>query len=170
MEQFSDDVIIIRDQKRMYEIYAARKSAYAALLEQRENNNQLIVIGDVIVPSSQLAEALTEIDGFVKKDGLKATLFGHIGDGNIHANIFMDNTDEGREKMAKLQMDIARVAIGHNGSVSAEHGIGTEKNLLLYEEYKERNSLYTLEIMKLIKKAFDPNNILNRGKIFYEPD
>ena len=72
--------------------------------------------------------------------------------------------------MEKLQMDIAKVAIEHNGSVSAEHGIGTEKNLLLYEEYRARNSLYTLEIMKLIKKAFDPNNILNRGKIFYEPD
>ena len=170
MEQFSNDVTIIRDQKRMDEIYAARKSTYAALLGQRENNNQLIVIGDVIVPSSHLAETLTEIDEFVKKNGLKTTLLGHIGDGNIHANIFMDNTEEGRKKMAKLQMDIAGVAIRHNGSVSAEHGIGTEKNELLYEEYKQRNSLYTLEVMRMIKKAFDPNNILNRGKIFYEPD
>ncbi len=170
MSGFSNDVIIIRDRKKMDDIYAARKGAYAALLEQRENNNQLIVIGDVIVPSSQLADALNEIDDVVEKDGLKATLFGHIGDGNIHANIFMDNNEGGRKKMEKLQMDIARIAIGHNGSVSAEHGIGTEKNLLLYEEYRERNSLYSLEIMKLIKKAFDPNNILNRGKIFYEPD
>lgn len=170
MGKFSEDVIVIRDQKRMDEIYAARKGAYSALLEQRDNSNQLIVIGDVIVPSSQLADALGQIEGYARTDGLKTTLFGHIGDGNIHANIFMDNTEEGRKKMAKLQMDIARVAIRHRGSVSAEHGIGTEKNELLYEEYKERNSLYTLEVMRLIKKAFDPNNILNRGKIFYEPD
>ena len=170
MSKFSRDVIVVRDQKRMDEIYAARKGAYSALLEQRENSRQLVVIGDVIVPSSQLADSLEEIEEYVKKDGIKTTLFGHIGDGNIHANMFMDNTEEGRKKMEKLQMDIAKVAIEHNGSVSAEHGIGTEKNLLLYEEYRARNSLYSLEIMKLIKKAFDPNNILNRGKIFYEPD
>ncbi|WP_337860028.1 FAD-binding oxidoreductase [Ferroplasma sp.] len=170
MEKYAENIIVIRDRDKMDQIYSARKGAYSALLEQRENNRQLIVIGDVIVPSSELAESLTEIDQCVKNDGLKATLFGHIGDGNIHANIFMDNTKEGRTRMEKLQMDIAKVAIKHNGSVSAEHGIGTEKNKLLYEEYKERNSLYSLEIMKLIKKAFDPNNILNRGKIFYEPD
>jgi glycolate oxidase len=170
MDKFSEDIIVIKDQKRMDEIYAARKGAYSALLEQRENSGQLIVIGDVIVPSSQLADSLEEIDEYVKKDGIKATLFGHIGDGNIHANIFMDNNKEGLKKMEKLQMDIAGVAIRHKGSVSAEHGIGTEKNRLLYDEYKERDSLYSLELMKLIKKVFDPNNILNRGKIFYEPD
>jgi glycolate oxidase len=170
MEKYSKNIVIIRDLKKMDQIYNARKGAYSALLEQRENNNQLVVIGDVIVPSSQLADSLMEIEKCIKNDGLKATLFGHIGDGNIHANIFMDNNEDGRSKMEKLQMDIAKVAIKHNGSVSAEHGIGTEKNKLLYEEYMERNSLKTLEMMKLIKRSFDPNNILNRGKIFYEPD
>ena len=129
-----------------------------------------MVIGDVIVPSSELAGAMKEIEKCVDDSKMKATLFGHIGDGNIHANIFMDNTEKGRKKMEKLQMNIAKVAIKHMGSVSAEHGIGTEKNRLLYEEYLERDSLYTLESMKSIKKVFDPNNILNRGKIFYESD
>ncbi len=170
LEGFTDDVTVITDQNHMDRIYAARKGAYSALLDLRENNHQLVVIGDVIVPSSELASTMKEIAESINNDGMKATLFGHIGDGNIHANIFMDNTDEGRKKMEKLQMDIARAAIRHRGSVSAEHGIGTEKNRLLYEEYLERNSLYTLEIMKSIKKVFDPNNILNRGKIFYESD
>ncbi|MCL4453867.1 MAG: FAD-binding oxidoreductase [Candidatus Thermoplasmatota archaeon] len=170
LEGFTDDVTVITDQNHMDRIYAARKGAYSALLDLRENNHQLVVIGDVIVPSSELASTMKEIAESINNDGMKATLFGHIGDGNIHANIFMDNTDEGRKKMEKLQMDIARAAIRHRGSVSAEHGIGTEKNRLLYEEYLERNSIYTLEIMKSIKKVFDPNNILNRGKIFYESD
>ncbi len=170
MKEFTDNVMVITDQSRMDEIYTARKGAYSALLSLRENNNQLVVIGDVIVPSSELAGAMREIEKCVSDSRMKATLFGHIGDGNIHANIFMDNTEDGRKKMEKLQMDIAKVAIKHSGSVSAEHGIGTEKNRLLYEEYLERDSLYTLEIMKSIKKVFDPNNILNRGKIFYEPD
>ena len=170
MKEFTDNVTVITDQTRMDEIYTARKGAYSALLSLRENNRQLVVIGDVIVPSSELAGAMKEIEKCVSDSKIKATLFGHIGDGNIHANIFMDNTEDGRKKMEKLQMDIAKVAIKHMGSVSAEHGIGTEKNRLLYEEYLERNSLYSLEIMKSIKKVFDPNNILNRGKIFYEPD
>ncbi|WMT50396.1 MAG: FAD-binding oxidoreductase [Ferroplasma sp.] len=170
LNEFTDDVTVITDQNHMDKIYAARKGAYSALLDLRENNNQLVVIGDVIVPSTELASTMKEIAESINNDGMRATLFGHIGDGNIHANIFMDNTDEGRKKMEKLQMDIARAAIRHRGSVSAEHGIGTEKNRLLYEEYKDRDSLYTLEIMKSIKKVFDPNEILNRGKIFYEPN
>ncbi|MEM0139173.1 MAG: FAD-binding oxidoreductase [Ferroplasma sp.] len=170
LSKFSKDVITIKDPIKMDKIYTARKGAYASLLEQRENPDQLIVIGDVIVPSSELPGALAEIQEHILHDGLKATLFGHIGDGNIHANIFMNNNVDGRNKMEKLQMHIAEVAIAHHGCVSAEHGIGTEKNKLLYEEYRKKDSLYTLEIMKKIKKAFDPENIMNRGKIFYETD
>ena len=170
IKKYSNDIIVITDRVKMEKIYSARKGAYSSLLKQRENDKQIVIIGDLIVPASELPETLKEIGKKIDEHKIKATLFGHIGDGNIHANMFMDNTEEGRKKMEKLQMDIAKVAIEHNGSVSAEHGIGTEKNLLLYEEYRARNSLYSLEIMKLIKKAFDPNNILNRGKIFYEPD
>ncbi len=170
LKNYSNDIITIMDREKMDKIYTARKGAYSSLLGERENNEQIIVIGDVIVPSSELPDALTEIEKAVEHDKLKATLFGHIGDGNIHANIFVDDNENGRKKMEILQMDIAKIAIKHRGCVSAEHGIGTEKNKLLYEEYKERNSLETLEMMKKIKRVFDPNNIMNRGKIFYEPD
>ncbi len=165
---FSKDIIIIKDEKTMDEIYKARKGVYSSLLKERENKNQIIVIGDVIVPADQLPDAMDEIEKKIKENKLKVTLFGHIGDGNIHANIFVDNDEKGLKKVNKFQMDIAKVAINHNGSVSAEHGIGIEKNELLYEEYKYKNSLYTLDLMKNIKKVFDPENIMNRGKIFYE--
>ncbi len=168
LSKFSDDIITIKDQKIMDEIYMARKGAYSSLLKERENKDQIIVIGDIIVPADQLPDAMKEIEEKVRENKLKVTLFGHIGDGNIHANIFADNNETGLKKVYKFQMDIAKVAIKHRGSVSAEHGIGLEKNELLYEEYKDRNSLYTLELMKNIKKVFDPNNIMNRGKIFYE--
>ena len=168
LSNFSGDIIIIRDEKTMDEIYMARKGAYSSLLKERENKNQIIVIGDVIVPADQLPDAMKEMEEKVKENKLKVTLFGHIGDGNIHANIFADSNETGLKKVAKFQMDIAKIAIKHRGSVSAEHGIGTEKNELLYEEYRDKNSLYTLELMKDIKKVFDPGNIMNRGKIFYE--
>ncbi len=168
LSKFSGDIIIIRDEKTMDEIYMARKGAYSSLLKERENKNQIIVIGDVIVPADQLPDAMKEIEEKVGENKLKVTLFGHIGDGNIHANIFADSNETGLKKVAKFQMDIAKIAIKHRGSVSAEHGIGTEKNELLYEEYRDKDSLYTLELMKEIKKVFDPRNIMNRGKIFYE--
>ncbi len=168
LSKFSGDIIIIRDEKTMDEIYMARKGAYSSLLKERENKNQIIVIGDVIVPADQLPDAMKEIEKKVRENKLKVTLFGHIGDGNIHANIFADSNETGLKKVAKFQMDIAKIAIKHRGSVSAEHGIGTEKNELLYEEYRDKDSLYTLELMKEIKKVFDPRNIMNRGKIFYE--
>ena len=130
--------------------------------------NEIVIIGDVIVPASELPATLKEIKNAVDKMKINVSLFGHIGDGNIHANIFAENTKTGLEKVEKLQMEIAMAAIRHKGCVSAEHGIGTEKNKLLYEEYKERNSLYSLELMKRIKAVFDPENIMNRGKIFYD--
>jgi FAD/FMN-containing dehydrogenases len=66
----------------------------------------------------------------------------------------------------KLQERIGRIALKNGGSVSAEHGIGLEKKALLIEELKSKDSERILGIMKEIKKAFDPNGILNPGKIF----
>ena len=168
IKNYTKDVLTIMDQKTMDEIYKARKGAYSALLNQREKKNEIVIIGDVIVPASELPATLKEIKNAVDKMKINVSLFGHIGDGNIHANIFAENTKTGLEKVEKLQMEIAMAAIRHKGCVSAEHGIGTEKNKLLYEEYKERNSLYSLELMKRIKAVFDPENIMNRGKIFYD--
>ena len=66
----------------------------------------------------------------------------------------------------KLQERIGRIALKNNGSVSAEHGIGLEKKGLLIEELRSKDSERILGIMKEIKNAFDPNGILNPGKIF----
>ncbi len=168
IKKYSSDIIVITDKGKMDEIYNARKGAYSSLLKQRENDKQIVIIGDLIVPASELPDTMKEIRRKIDEHKIKATLFGHIGDGNIHANIFAENTVDGMKIVDELQMEIARIAISHRGCVSAEHGIGTEKNILLYEEYRKKNSLYTLELMKNIKNVFDPENIMNRGKIFYE--
>ncbi|MGC8663398.1 MAG: FAD-binding oxidoreductase [Thermoplasmata archaeon] len=158
---------ITTDKNEMDAMYQARKGLYSSHLNERSSPNEYVVIGDIVVPTSKLPDALENIKKKINEHGLKVALFGHIGDGNIHANIFADVND--REKMEKVNsfmMDLGRIALEHEGSVSSEHGIGMEKIELLREEFKFKKTERNLELMKYIKKLFDPNNILNRGKLF----
>jgi glycolate oxidase len=158
---------ITRDKKEMNIMYEARKGLYSSALGLRDKRGEFIIIGDVVVPPSRLPESLKETEAALTKYKLKALLFGHIGDGNIHANIFAELTSKDHmERVDKFQMELAKIALKHGGSVSAEHGIGLEKKDLLLEELKERDSMYLIPLMKDIKKVFDPEDILNRGKIF----
>ncbi len=158
---------ITRDREEMARMYEARKGLYSSSLGLRDTKDEYIEIGDLVVPPSQLPDSLEEIQDSIGEYNLKAVLFGHIGDGNIHANILVDlNNRDHVARVEKFQMAIAKIALKHDGSVSAEHGIGLEKKELFLEELKERNSMDLLPLMKGIKKAFDPENIMNRGKIF----
>ena len=160
-------ISITTDRAEMEKMYEARKGLYSSSLLLRESRDQYIVIADIVVPLSELSSAMREMRDIIDRSGIKAILFGHIGDGNIHGNIFASpGSEEDRTKVEKLQLDLGMVAIRHNGSVSAEHGIGVEKKELLREEMKFHNSEYTLDIMKRIKEVFDPKGLLNRGKIF----
>ena len=148
-------------------IYSARRELHEKMVEEAHMEGKDIIIGDVIVPPSRLAPALLEIEHEIKSSGQRVTLFGHIGDGNIHSNVYFTPIDKkGINKVMKLQERIGRIALKNGGSVSAEHGIGLEKKALLIEELSSKDSERILRIMKEIKKAFDPNGILNPGKIF----
>ncbi|MGC8565562.1 MAG: FAD-binding oxidoreductase [Thermoplasmata archaeon] len=155
------------DQNEMDAMYQARKGLYSSQLNERSSPNEYIVIGDIVVPTSKLPDALEKIKNKINDYKLKVSLFGHIGDGNIHANIFADiNNSEQMEKVNSFMMDLGRIALEHDGSVSSEHGIGMEKIELLKEEFRYKRSGRNLDLMIQIKRLFDPNNILNRGKLF----
>ncbi len=79
IKNYTKDVLTIMDQKTMDEIYKARKGAYSALLNQREKKNEIVIIGDVIVPASELPATLKEIKNAVDKMKINVSLFGHIG-------------------------------------------------------------------------------------------
>ena len=156
-----------RDRAVMEKFYQARKGAYSSLLNQRTSTSERVVIGDIVVPASHLPEALKEAMVKLQDHHVKAALFGHIADGNIHANIYADM--ENRENMTNVeefQRDLAMIAIRHDGSVSAEHGIGLEKMELLKMEHRETGNEDALILMKSIKAVLDPNGIMNRGKMF----
>ncbi len=161
------NVRITTDAKEMQKMYDARKGLYSSILSQRNSKSDYVIIGDVVVPSSETAGTLKDIQKSIEKHNLQVALFGHIGDGNIHTNIFADV--ENNEKMVVVedfQNEVGMIAVKHRGSVSAEHGIGLEKKGLLLREFQQRHTEGTLEVMKIIKNCVDPKNILNRGKMF----
>lgn len=122
---------------------------------------------DISVPVSKLSEFVTKLNDLVstKYFQYNLVLFGHIGDGNIHVNI-IDKHDRDISEFKKetqiLDQEMFELIQSLNGSISAEHGIG----LLKKEGLKYRRTELEISLMKQIKAIFDPNGLLNPGKIF----
>lgn len=118
---------------------------------------------DVVVPRSKLSDLVREIGRIASSYNLQIVSFGHAGDGNLHVNIMIDDKDReeyNRAKEAVRSLFEATLRLG--GSISGEHGIGITKAPYLSMEVGDR----VIGIMKDIKRVFDPNNILNPGKLW----
>ncbi len=151
--------------REMEKLQQARKNLFLETHKLAERARKSVIIEDIVVPSSELAATQREMERMLAKQSLEVILFGHIGDGNLHANIIADFEKEKREVDA-LQEAMGKIAIKHGGSVSGEHGIGIAKKRMLLDEFKSRRSQGLIPLMKRIKKAFDPHGIMNNGKIF----
>jgi glycolate oxidase len=120
---------------------------------------------DICVPRSKVPEMIRKVDEIADRYQIPIVNFGHAGDGNIHVNIMIDKKIPG--ELAKAEQAIREVfkgALALGGTMSGEHGIGIAKAPYIPLEITPETALY----MKTIKKALDPNNILNPGKIFLE--
>ena len=124
------------------------------------------VDADTIVPRKNLPLLLKKVKNLEKIHGLKTICYGHAGDGNIHVNILRGNLDEKTwsEKLNKMLDDITKVCVELGGTLAGEHGTG----LIHRKRLPLAISKSHLNIMKQIKKVWDPINILNPGKIFPE--
>ncbi len=117
---------------------------------------------DISVPRSKLPEALTEIYKISDKYDLKAPCFGHAGDGNIHVNVMLDGSDPVQmENGHKAIREIFELVVEMGGTLSGEHGIGLSKAEFMDIAFTPAE----LQLFRDIKQAFDPNNILNPGKM-----
>ena len=117
---------------------------------------------DVCVPVSELPEAIRRARSAVERLGLDAAIVGHVGDGNYHVLFMLDPDDPAeREAAERLNGEIVEDALGVGGTCSGEHGIGLGKTGYLECEHGD-----LLPLMRGIKRLFDPNGILNPGKIF----
>jgi len=115
---------------------------------------------DIVVPPSRVPDIIAEVQEIAKRYGLLIVTFGHAGDGNIHVNILIE--DEELPIAEKTVKEVFAAVVRMEGSISGEHGIGLSKASYLPMEVGK----HALEAMKKIKRALDPNNILNPGKIF----
>ena len=129
-------------------------------------SNVRVFIEDIVVPPSKLVNAINELKSITEKYGLPYTLGGHIGDGNLHPAVGIVLDDKKVvEKAHEWYVEVMKLAIRLGGSISAEHGIGLLKKDGPRLEMEKLDSIKALDIMKAIKRAFDPLNILNPGKL-----
>jgi FAD/FMN-containing dehydrogenases len=117
-----------------------------------------------VVPRSNIPALIRALEEMEKRFGVPILSFGHAGDGNFHVSIMIKDTPEDRAKAEKAVEAIFEETIRLGGTLSGEHGIGTTKSAYLGMELSPE----VIATMKRIKKLFDPNNILNPGKIFPE--
>ena len=140
-------------------IWKARRCSMAACARLKPN----VTTDDIIVPRENLAKLVLGTRQICEKYSLDVCLIGHIGDGSVHPQIPINYNDEDEYKRYKLaKCEIYDLTAKLGGILSGEHGIGSEKRPHID---KVINSV-ALEHMRLIKKSFDPNNILNPYKIF----
>lgn len=120
---------------------------------------------DICVPRSKLPEMIRKIDKISEKFSIPIVNFGHAGDGNIHVNIMIDKKVPGElEKAHHAIEEVFKGALELGGTMSGEHGVGIAKAPYIPLEITPEAAFY----MKTLKKALDPNNILNPGKIFLD--
>lgn len=138
---------------------AARRSALSALARMKPTT----ILEDATVPRSKVAEMVRAIEEIAKKHNVEICTFGHAGDGNLHPTCMTDARD--REEMKRVEEafeDIFKFAIQLGGTITGEHGVGAMKSPYLSWRVGQTG----MDIMKNIKMAFDPNNIMNPEKIF----
>ncbi|HEY0524895.1 MAG TPA: FAD-linked oxidase C-terminal domain-containing protein [Stellaceae bacterium] len=140
-------------------LWQARHDAYYAALALRPGSKGWAT--DVCVPISRLAECISETKKEIAQSFVPSALVGHVGDGNFHLSFMIDpdNPDEIAEA-ARLNESMVRRALAMDGTCTGEHGIGWGKMDLLVAEHGD-----AVDAMRTLKRAFDPDNIMNPGKI-----
>jgi glycolate oxidase len=139
-------------------LWTARKSAYAVLA--RINNS--LVVEDLTVPMSKVADMLKAISDISRRYDLKIPTVGHVGDGNLHPVVCFDGTNsEECRRVHEASSELFNKVIELGGTLTGEHGIGLDKARFMPLEHDE----VAMDMMRSLKRLFDPNNILNPGKM-----
>ena len=136
-------------------IWMARRAVSPAIVQLKPKK----INEDVVVPRSRIPELIKRVYQIADKYNLMVVNFGHAGDGNIHVNFMYEPHEE--ERVEKAVREVFELTLELEGSISGEHGIGWMKKEFLPLEVGE-----ALEKMKAVKRALDPNSILNPGKVF----
>ncbi len=160
VEKFNPlDIILAEDRSKMEELWALRRSVGEAVKSISTYKEE-----DTVVPRAKMPELLEGVRNITGKYGIRAICYGHAGDGNLHVNILKDNLSNEfwNNNIKTAVKEIFELTVSLGGTISGEHGIGYSQKEYLSIALSEEE----INLSKKIKKVFDPNGILNPGKIF----
>jgi len=153
------DVRVAKDQADADKYWMARKAGFAAVFGKAKT----VFAEDVTVPRGQIPALINKCKELAKQYNVEIVVLGHAGDGNLHPAILTDiNNKEHYDRAVKAMDAIIESAVEFGGVLSGEHGIGLEKQKFLKRQLEPK----VIDMMKKVKGLFDPNNIMNPGKIW----
>ncbi len=151
-------VELARTKEEEEKLWAARRALGPAISKLGSGK----VNEDIVVPRSRLAEYIPAVERLAQKYGLICAVFGHIGDGNLHVNFMFDkNNPEDVKKVEKAVEELFKLTVDFGGSITGEHGVGITKKPFLKLQLGEVG----LELVRGVKRLFDPLNLFNPGKV-----
>jgi glycolate oxidase len=160
LEHGARDVLVAKDQRTRDRLWEARRKIIEALKHESPINH----MEDVVVPRAEIPALLKGVKDIAGRHAVRVVSFGHAGDGNVHVNVLKDDLsgDRWEALVPAVTEDIYRLTLSLGGMITGEHGVGTTRRRYLPMALDAAQ----IEVMRRIKAAFDPNHILNPGKIF----
>ncbi|MCF3650445.1 FAD-binding oxidoreductase [Synoicihabitans lomoniglobus] len=161
-EHAATTVRVAADAAEATRLATARRSAFSALARLRPTT----ILEDVTVPRSELAAMIRDVEAIALKHDVQIATFGHFGDGNLHPTILTDERDTAEMHRVEAAITaIVEAALARGGTITGEHGVGLAKKPFLRRQLGDAS--YSL--LQLVKRSFDPDGLLNPGKIFDLP-
>ncbi len=151
------DVLVAQDEAQRARLWEARRALSPATKRLAKHK----LSEDVVVPRSRIPALLTEGRAIAEHHRVRHLTYGHAGDGNMHMNFLWDD-DEERPRVDAALFDLMKATVALGGTLSGEHGIGVTKLQYLHLE----QSADLIDLQRDLKRVFDPNQLLNPGKIF----
>jgi len=155
------EVYVAEDRNNIERIWSVRRN----IAEAFKVYSPVQSIEDIVVPVSLIPAMIPELERLGNKYGMQIPCYGHAGDGNLHATLVKDpamSMDDWHKNEKACLWELYEITKKAGGKISGEHGIGIKRR----EFFKDLVSPVELELMKAVKRAWDPNNIMNPGKIF----
>jgi glycolate oxidase len=160
-EQGALEVYVAEDRNNMERVWNVRRN----IAEAFKVFSPVQSLEDIVVPISRIPEMIPELDRLGEKYGMKIPCYGHAGDGNLHATLVKDpsmSMEAWKVNEEACLKELYAITHGMGGKISGEHGIGLKRK----EYLRSLLDPVELRLMQSIKRAWDPNNIMNPGKIF----
>lgn len=149
--------LVAQDVRQQRDLWTTRRSLTEATRRIRGRK----VAEDIAVPRSQIPQALARVASIGERHGLLTAAYGHAGDGNLHVQVLFEDEQRDGPAVERVLEEVFRMAVDLGGTLTGEHGIGVAKRRFMGLEH----SPVALELMRRLKRSFDPAGILNPGKI-----